>query len=86
MAAAMSATTMPATTGAMSASVPGPVTATVAGAMSRGPVDVDVPIHVDIPIDVDVAVVPAVPACGAAPADPATPRVAAPVPAWAAPS
>src|SRR5580698_4089816 len=71
-----------AATGAMSAAMTRPV---VAGAMSRGPVDVDVPIDMNIPIDVEVAVVPVVPAGSAAPADSTRPRVAAPVPAGASP-
>jgi hypothetical protein len=66
--------------------------AAVAGAMSRRPMDVDVPIDVNVPIDVDipidmeVAVIPAMPAGAAAPANPAIPRKATPVPAWATPA
>ena len=89
-ASAMTASTgaMTASTGAMAAAtrpmaaaaMAGPIAATVAGTVSRRPVDVDVP------IDVDVPVVPAVPAGAAAPAEPAPPGIAAPVPPRALPA
>jgi hypothetical protein len=101
VAATMAAGTMTAAAGAMTASGPrpvaaaamaGPIAATVAGTVSRRPVDVDVPIDLDVPIDMDVpidhdvAVVPAMPTGAAAPADPAPPGKATPIPTWAAPA